>query len=195
MIKLENISYKDILKNISLEIEQGDYVAVVGKNGSGKSTLAKIIKGLIPVEGYKPSESIGLLFQNPENQMISSFVDEEIAFALENLQVPREEMEAKIDQALELVQIKELKTRATYNLSGGQKQKVAIAALIATELDVLILDESTSMIDPYSAGQILDLLDKLNKKGKTIIHITHNANEAKRAKRTIEIKGGELNEH
>ncbi len=212
-INVENVSFrygegKDILKNISLTIEEGDFVAVLGHNGSGKSTFAKLLnsvllpsEGRITVDGIDTSDeenltqirrTVGMVFQNPDNQIIATVVEEDVAFALENLGVPRDEMIKRVDDALDAVGMLSFKKHATTKLSGGQKQRVAIAGVIAMRPKVLVLDEPTAMLDPQGRDDVIKTVKRLNEQGITVIYITHYMDEAAQAKRVIVLNEGEV---
>lgn len=196
------------LKNLSFSIEKGSFVALVGMNGSGKSTLAKLLNGLfipssgeILVDGLSTSDEkntfeirkkVGMVFQNPDNQMVATIIEDDIAFGPENLGVPREELRKRVDDALEMVDMSEYKTRTASKLSGGQKQRIAIAGVLAMQPEILILDESTSMLDPIGREEIFKVVDKLHSKGITIISITHDMEEASRADRIIALRKGRV---
>ena len=213
VIEFQNVSFrynegKDILKNISLSVEKGDFVAVLGHNGSGKSTLAKHINAiLIPsegkvfVDGLDTSDdnnfaairrSAGMVFQNPDNQIIATVVEEDVAFALENLGVPREEMIKRVDESLNAVGMGEFKKHATTKLSGGQKQRIAIAGVIAMRPDIIVFDEPTAMLDPQGREDVVNTAKKLNEQGITVIYITHYMEEAAQAKRVVVLNDGEI---
>jgi len=186
------------LNGISLDIKAGSYCAVLGPNGSGKSTLAKIIDVLeTPDEGgvvvlgvvpddedkcYEIRENCSYVFQNPDNQIVGTVVEEDVAFGPENLGVPLPELRERVDAALKYTGLYDLKDREAATLSGGQKQKLAIAGALAMDPKILILDESTAMLDPVSRDEFLDLVERLNRdKGITVITITHDMNEAARS--------------
>ncbi|MDR1939442.1 MAG: energy-coupling factor transporter ATPase [Clostridiales bacterium] len=216
IIKLENVgfSYKDYdgrvieaLKNLSLEIEAGLFVAVLGRNGSGKSTFAKLLnallvptEGKVYVKGYDTTDpdglfdirkSVGMVFQNPDNQMVASIVEDDIAFGPENIGVPREEIKTRVDWALKTVGMEEYRNAAPFKMSGGQKQRVAIAGILAIKPDVVIFDESTSMLDPAGRNEVMAVIKRLVKEeGITVIFITHDMNEAVEADRIIVLDGG-----
>lgn len=214
-ITLENVSYtydeaaEPALKNVSLQIMPGEFVAVLGHNGSGKSTLAKLLNALyIPTEGIvtvcgmdtRKEENVlpirqraGMIFQNPDNQIVSSVVKEDVAFGLENMGVPTEEMLPRIEAALAAVHMNEFADKAPHMLSGGQKQRVAIAGVLAMEPDVIIADESTAMLDPSGRKEVLDTVRKLNRqKGITVVWITHFMEEAAQADRVVVVSDGQV---
>ncbi|GHU37724.1 energy-coupling factor transporter ATP-binding protein EcfA1 [Clostridia bacterium] len=197
------------LKNISLEFEEGTFTAVLGHNGSGKSTLAKLISvillptaGKITVDGIDASDearmfdirkNVGMVFQNPDNQIVASIVEEDVAFGPENLGVPPDEIRTRVDESLELVGMSEYKLHSPHKLSGGQKQRVAIAGILAMHPKVIILDEATAMLDPSGRREVMQTIMRLNKKlGMTVILITHYMNEAVDADRVIVLSGGEV---
>ena len=196
-----------VLKDVSLAIGSGEYVSIVGSNGSGKSTLARLANGLLlPVKGrvrvadmdtrseedlWNIRRKVGMVFQNPDNQIVATSVEDDIAFGLENIGVSRSEMKSKIDQAVKAVGLQGLERVQPHHLSGGQKQRLAIAGVLVLEPDVIIFDESTSMLDPVGRKTLLRLMQSLNDRGTTIIHITHSAEEAFLADRVIVMHQGE----
>ncbi len=211
-VKGVSFSYeKDVpvLKNLSLEIEEGKYIAIIGHNGSGKSTLAKLLNGLLlPSEGdvvveglsvlqnknlFEIRKRVGVVFQNPDNQLIASFVDDEVAFGLENIGLKREEMGDRIDFALSAVGMLDFKKSTPSRLSGGQKQRIAIAGVLALMPKVLVLDESTAMLDPRGRKEVLDVVKRLNKEQNiTVITITHYMEEAVFADEIVVLDKGEI---
>lgn len=217
IIEIENVtfSYKTDesvsvgVKNVSLSVNEGEFIVLLGHNGSGKSTLAKLVNGFltpdegkITVDGINSADesrvfdlrsTVGMVFQNPDNQMVASIIEDDIAFGCENLGVPPEEIRRRVDWALETVGMSDRKTGTPFKLSGGQKQRVAIAAILAMLPKVLILDESTSMLDPEGRKEVLDTVRALNKEhGMTVILITHYMDEAVSADRIGVMNGGEL---
>lgn len=199
----------DVIKDLSLSIEEGTFVALVGHNGSGKSTLAKLLNGLLlPTKGevrifgnstmdaskiYEVRKNVGMVFQNPDNQMIASIVEDDIAFGPENLGVEREEIIRRVDWALSKVGMLEHKKGTPFKMSGGQKQRLAIAGVLAIMPKVLVLDESTAMLDPQGRSEVLKVAHELNKEeGITVIHITHYMEEALGADRLIVMNDGEI---
>ena len=201
------------LKNINLEISRGEYIAVLGHNGSGKSTLAKLLNlilsptvGKIYIDGidvtsdkfteddvFAIRRKVGMVFQNPDNQIVATIVEEDVAFGPENLGLPRDEIRRRVDEALETVGMTEYSQHAPHKLSGGQKQRVAIAGIIAMKPEVIIFDESTAMLDPRGRREVVDVMEKLNREEKiTILNITHYMEEAARADRVIVINDGKL---
>lgn len=214
-VELDNVSftYEEglpyALKNVSLKVKRGEFVAVLGHNGSGKSTLARLIcglltadKGKVAVWGYDPSdrsqlgkvrEHAGVVFQNPDNQTVASIVEDDVAFGPENLGVPREEIGRRIEWALAAVGMEKFRHATPARLSGGQKQRIAVAGVLAVKPDVLILDESTAMLDPKGRREVIEVAARLNKEaGMTVILITHFMDEALLADRAIVMNRGEL---
>ena len=198
LIEVKNLCFsynetKDIIKNISFEINKGDYVTVIGHNGSGKSTLARLLVGLLEAKSgeikinnlllneenvYKIRDKIGIVFQNPDNQFIGSTVRDDIAFGLENHLVPSLEMDAIIDKYANKVGLSSLLDKEPSALSGGQKQRVAIAGVLAMNPEIIIFDEATSMLDPKGKKDIKDIIYKLHKEDSfTVISITHDIEE------------------
>jgi len=197
------------IKDVSLEINKGEFVVFLGHNGSGKSTFAKLLNGfLIPSEGkifidgidtsdenycYDIRSKVGMVFQNPDNQTVASIIEDDVAFGPENLGVPPEEIRKRVDWALSVVGMTEYKDRTPGKLSGGQKQRVAIAAILAMLPSVLILDESTAMLDPEGRDEVLGVIRKLNKEnGVTVILITHYMDEAIDADRIFVFADGSV---
>lgn len=197
------------LKGVDIKIEKGEFVIILGHNGSGKSTLAKLIngqhfptKGDITINGMNTKDSkkiwdirstCGMVFQNPDNQIITTVVEEEVAFGPENLGVPQEELRARVDKCLEIVGMTEYKKHSPALLSGGQKQRIAIAGILAMNPECIVLDEPTAMLDPSGRKDIMDTIKFLNKEhNKTIIHITHYMEEAIDADRIIVMNSGEV---
>ena len=199
----------EVLKGIDLKIKEGEFVAVLGHNGSGKSTLAKHINAiLLPTEGkvtvdgidtadderlFELRQRAGMVFQNPDNQIVSSVVEEDVAFALENLGVPYEEMRRRVDDALKAVGMYEYRLHSPSQLSGGQKQRVAIAGIIAMQPKCVILDEPTAMLDPQGRREVLATIKRMNREeGITIVLITHYMDEAAQCDRVVVIDKGSL---
>ncbi|WP_338471116.1 energy-coupling factor transporter ATPase [Niallia sp. XMNu-256] len=196
------------LSDVSLTINKGEWVAIVGQNGSGKSTLARMLVGLFTPESGKiiiggqelnddskwdVRRRIGMVFQNPDNQFIGTSVQDDVAFSLENLNLPYEEMKTRVNQAIDMVGLSSYKLHDPSHLSGGQKQRVAIAGVLALNPDVLVLDEAFVMLDPRSRRELLQILQDLNQKHKiTILSITHDMNEAASADRILIMKKGKL---
>ncbi len=200
---------KEVLKGLNIDIKKGEFVAVLGHNGSGKSTFAKHLNGiLLPCSGkvyvagidtsddehlFELRQHAGMVFQNPDNQIVSSIVEEDVAFALENLGVPYEEMRQRVDDALKAVQMYEYRKHSPSQLSGGQKQRVAIAGIIAMRPDCIILDEPTAMLDPQGRKEVLKTIRRLNKEnGITIVLITHYMDEAAKSDRVIVMDSGKV---
>ncbi len=196
------------LNGVSLEIERGSFVAVLGHNGSGKSTLAKHMNavllpagGTVWVDGMDTCDEqylleirrrVGMVFQNPDNQIVANVVEEDVAFGPENLGVPTEEIRRRVDAALKAVGMEEFVLQAPHHLSGGQKQRIAIAGIIAMEPACIVLDESTAMLDPSGRREVLDTVRRLNReKGITVVLITHHMDEAAMADRIIVMDGGQ----
>lgn len=200
---------EDVLKGIDLNIGRGEFVAVLGHNGCGKSTLAKHINAiLLPTEGTVTVDGIdtkddsrlfdlrqraGMVFQNPDNQIVSSIVEEDVAFALENLGVPYEEMRKRVDDALKAVDMYEYRMHSPSQLSGGQKQRVAIAGIIAMQPKCIILDEPTAMLDPHGRKEVMATIKRMNREqGVTIVLITHYMDEAAQAERVVVMDKGRV---
>ena len=219
IIKTENLHFEytndetggklSVLGGIDMEINRGEFLAVLGHNGSGKSTLAKHFNAiLVPtsgkvwIEGYDTSDEsvtfdirrrVGMVFQNPDNQMVANIVEEDVAFAPENLGVPPEEIRRRVDSALEAVGMSAFKKHAPHMLSGGQKQRIAIAGVLAMQPDIIVLDEPTAMLDPSGRREILDAVKKLNREqGMTVVLITHYMDEAVQADRVVVIDNGRI---
>lgn len=213
IIEINDVSFRyddetaDVLHKVSLNIKKGEFLCVLGHNGCGKSTLAKLINALIlPTEGtvlvkgmdtkieenlIKIRSTAGMVFQNPDNQMVATIVEEDVAFGPENLGVPQEELRSRVDNALKEVNMLQFKDSAPHRLSGGQKQRIAIAGVIAMEPEVIIMDESTSMLDPKGRREVLETVHRLNKeKGITVVFITHFMEETVNADRIIVMGDG-----
>jgi energy-coupling factor transport system ATP-binding protein len=193
------------LSEISFELRPGEYVGVVGPNGGGKSTLVRLLNGLlrpdsgsVRVLGHDPAtepfevrKHLGVLFQNPENGLVAPFVEDDVAFGLENLGVPREEMRERVAQAIRAVGLEGYERREPHTLSGGEKQRVALAGLLAVEPEILVLDEPTSMLDAAGRREVLEHLEVLRSR-KTVLHVTHHLEELLNADRVLVLNGGEL---
>lgn len=215
MIEIKNLVYsyeeavKSAVDDVSLSIEKGEFIAVLGHNGSGKSTLAKCLNGLfrptsgdVIVDGMNTKEDediwkirarAGMVFQNPDNQIVATVVEEDVAFGAENLAVEQSELRRRVDDALAAVEMTEFKDDQPHKLSGGQKQRVAIAGILAMNPDYIILDEPTAMLDPVGRQEVMNTILRLNKEeGKTIILITHFMNEAVQADRVAVMEEGKL---
>ena len=215
-VKFENVNFsyredgRDLaLRGVNLSIEEGQFVAVLGRNGSGKSTLAKRVNVLLtPLSGkvtvfgmdtsdekmtFEIRKNAGMVFQNPDNQTVASIVEDDVAFGPENIGVPREEIGKRIEFALDAVGMQEFRQSTPTRLSGGQKQRVAIAGVLAIMPKIMILDESTAMLDPKGRREVMDVIKKLNKeRGMTVILITHFMDEALQADRAVVMHRGEI---
>lgn len=217
IVRVENLVYryddeiitKNAVDGVSFDIETGEFVVIIGHNGSGKSTLAKHFNGIFyPTEGdvyingmntrddsliWKIRQNAGMVFQNPDNQIVATIVEEDVAFGPENLGVDKDTIRKRVDEALRLVNMTEFAKKQPHNLSGGQKQRVAIAGIIAMRPDCIIFDEPTAMLDPSGRKEVIDTILKLNKEeGKTVIHITHFMDEATNADRVIVMDEGKI---
>ena len=219
MIKMENVKYEYksmgegnqlmAIDNINIAVKKGEHLVILGHNGSGKSTLAKLMNGLLlPTEGnvyvnnmntkdedkvWDIRETAGMVFQNPDNQMVATIVEEDVAFGPENQGIPPLEIRERVDEALRIVEMTEYKKHAPHLLSGGQKQRVAIAGILAMKPDCIILDEPTAMLDPIGRLEIINTIKRLNKvEKKTIIHITHYMDEAVEADRVLVMEQGQI---
>ncbi len=198
-----------VLKNVDFSVKKGEFVAVLGHNGSGKSTLAKHFNaillpqgGVCTVIGIDTREEdklleirshVGMVFQNPDNQIVATVVEEDVAFALENLGVPPDEIRKRVDESLELVDMYDLRLHAPHQLSGGQKQRVAIAGIIAMRPDCIVLDEPTAMLDPRGRREVMATIKALNKYfGVTVVLITHFMDEAASCGRVVVMNSGEI---
>lgn len=196
------------IAGLDLDIERGSFVAVVGRNGSGKSTLAKNLNalllpsgGAVCVEGMYTSDAgciwdirktVGMVFQNPDNQLVSSVVEDDVAFGPENLGVEPSEIRRRVDDALRAVSMYEHRKKGPHLLSGGQKQRVAIAGVLAMEPDCIVFDEPTAMLDPSGRREIMDIIETLHGQGKTVVLITHFMEEAVKADRVLVMHRGKL---
>ena len=214
-LRLEDVSYRyepdarPAVSHVTLEVERGSFVAVLGHNGSGKSTLAKLMNALfLPTEGrvlvcgmdtlteekvWNIRRHAGMVFQNPDNQIVANVVREDVAFGLENLGVPQDEMVRRVEAALSAVRMSEFAETAPHMLSGGQKQRVAIAGALAMEPELIIMDEATAMLDPSGRAEVLATVRKLNReKGMTVVWITHFMEEAAVADRLVVMNDGSV---
>ncbi|MGN0711748.1 MAG: energy-coupling factor transporter ATPase [Anaerovoracaceae bacterium] len=217
IIKIENLNFRYIkegreelveaIKGLNLNLERGSFTAILGRNGSGKSTLAKNINALlIPTEGritvngfdtrdeahlWDIRQSAGMVFQNPDNQLVSSIVEDDVAFGPENLGIEPQEIRERVDGALKAVGMYEHRKKAPHMLSGGQKQRIAIAGVAAMTPDCIIFDEPTAMLDPKGRKEVMDIIKKLHKNGITIILITHFMEEAAEAEHVVIMDKGE----
>ena len=194
------------VNGVSMDVKKGEFVAVLGANGCGKSTLAKHFnaillpeKGTVLVEDidtrteeklYDIRQKVGMVFQNPDNQIVATVVEEDVAFAPENLGVPPAEIRTRVDEAMKMAGIYEKRHAAPHKLSGGQKQRVAIAGVLAMRPDCIVLDEATAMLDPKGRRQVMETIDKLRAAGGTIVSITHYMEEAARADRVLVMNAG-----
>ena len=210
-VSCERVSYsypgseRPALSEVSLELRRGEYVGVVGPNGGGKSTLVRLLNGLLrpgsgrvlvsgrdpATEPFEVRKHLGVLFQNPENGLVAPFVEDDIAFGLENLGVPREEMQSRVAGAIRAVGLAGYERREPDTLSGGEKQRVALAGLLAVEPGILVLDEPTSMLDAAGRREVLEHLHALRSE-KTVLHVTHHLEELLDADRILVLNGGEL---
>lgn len=217
IIEVKNVTYEytdeektfAAVKNLSLNIERGSFTVILGHNGSGKSTLAKMLNGLNkPTSGdvfadgintkceeteIEVKRKVGMVFQNPDNQIIASIVEEDVAFGPENLGIPPKEIEKRVEDALKAVDMWEFRKSTPHHLSGGQKQRIAIAGIIAMQPECLVLDEPTAMLDPKGRAEIISTLHRLNRdKGITVVLITHYMEEAENADRVIVMNDGKI---
>ncbi len=214
IIQVENARYrygeekKMAVDGVTLSVEKGEFVAVLGHNGSGKSTLAKLINALfLPTEGrvlvagldtagkdnaWAVRRHCGMVFQNPDNQLVATVVEEDVAFGLENIGVPSDEIRRRVDEALDMVGMLSYARHAPHMLSGGQKQRVAIAGVLAMRPDVIVFDEATAMLDPSGRRDVMAIAQKLNLEGITVVWITHFMREASLAGRVIVMDKGEI---
>ena len=215
IIELENLTFRyqknderPALEDVSLKVYPGEWIAIIGHNGSGKSTLAKTINGLLAPESgkvqvgeYQLTEEhlwsirrmVGMVFQNPDNQLVGATVEDDVAFGLENQGIPREEMVIRVQEALKQVRMNEFATREPARLSGGQKQRVAIAGVVALRPDIIILDEATSMLDPEGRAEVIATIKKIKEENNlTVLSITHDIDEAANANRILVMRQGKL---
>lgn len=213
LLELKQVSFSYgqelVLKELDMSIESGDFVAIIGANGSGKSTLAKLFNVLLqPTSGkvliagldtgkeenmWEIRKKVGMVFQNPDNQLVATLVEDDVAFGLENLGLPTAEIKMRVKQSLKIVGMDGFEHHAPHRLSGGQKQRVAIAGIIAMEPDCIVLDEPTAMLDPKGRKEVLETINYLNKEKKiTIIYITHFMEEIMEAKQVFILQEGEI---
>lgn len=217
LIKMENVKYRykrnlqvtSAIDGINVKIDKGEFISIIGRNGSGKSTFAKLLNAiLIPTEGdvyikgikttdenhlWEIRKSVGMVFQNPDNQIVATTVEEDVAFGPENLGIPSGEIRRRVDEALKLVGMYDYRQHAPHLLSGGQKQRVAIAGVLAMQPRCLVLDEPTAMLDPRGRREVMDTVRRLNREeGITVIFITHFMEEAVYADRVIVLGDGEI---
>lgn len=197
------------LDHVTLDIKKGEFIVIIGHNGSGKSTLAKHINALLKPAGgtvwikgmntldpnkvWEIRQTAGMVFQNPDNQLVATVVEEDVAFGPENLAVPSAQIRQRVDEALEKVRMSQFAKSAPHYLSGGQKQRVAIAGIIAMKPEIIVLDEPTAMLDPSGRREVIDTIHYLNKnEGITVVHITHYMEEAVDADRVIVMEEGKV---
>lgn len=215
VINVNNLVYKyegsdkNAIDNVSINIKKGEFVVIIGHNGSGKSTLAKHFNGIfLPTDGdvivngfntkdedkiWDIRQSAGMVFQNPDNQIVATLVEDDVAFGPENLGIEKKEIRRRVDDALKIVRMSDFAKKAPYNLSGGQKQRVAIAGIIAMSPDCIIFDEPTAMLDPRGRKEVIETITRLNKEeGKTVVHITHFMDETIDADRVIVMQKGKI---
>ncbi|MBE7042622.1 MAG: energy-coupling factor transporter ATPase [Ruminococcaceae bacterium] len=217
MIEVKNVSFSynqedkttEVLKNMSLTVNQGEFLVILGRNGSGKSTLAKLLNavlvpdsGTVTVMGMDTKDEqhlfdiracVGMVFQNPDNQIVASVVEEDVAFAPENLGVPSGEIKKRVEESLKAVGMSHYRKHAPHLLSGGQKQRVAIAGVLAMNPECIVLDEPTAMLDPIGRLDVLKTVQKLNREeGMTVVLITHHMEEAVEADRVVVVHHGEI---
>lgn len=218
IIELQNVTFEypsgdnrqiKALKNLSLTVEEGEYIALIGPNGSGKSTLARHLNaillptgGVVAVDGFITTQEehrweirrrVGMVFQNPDNQIVATTVEEDVAFGLENLGMETSLMAQRVTEALEMVGLQSLRSHAPHLLSGGQKQRLAIAGIIAMRPRCLVLDEPTAMLDPRGRREVLETIKRMNhQEGITVVHITHFMEEALEADRVIVMDRGQI---
>lgn len=217
LIRVEDVSFAyqvnqdqhiTVLQNVSLEVFPGEYVAIIGHNGSGKSTLSKHLNGILtPREGnvvvggvntrdkqriHEVRSRVGMVFQHPDNQIVATIVEDDVAFGLENIGVSAEEMKERIDFALDAVGMSAFRHRPPHHLSGGQKQRIAIAGILAMKPQCIVLDEATSMLDSYGRQDILAVVRKLHKEGMTIVTVTHHMSEVAEADRVVVMEAGRI---
>lgn len=215
ILEIQNLTYKYEedsdklnLSGVSFDVNEGEWISIIGRNGSGKSTTARLIDGLMPalsgtikVDGEVLTEAnvwdirrkIGMVFQNPDNQFVGATVEDDIAFGMENQQIERDEMIKRVDDVLELVNMSDFKDREPASLSGGQKQRVAIAGVIALRPKIIILDEATSMLDPNGRNKLMNVVREIKDEyGLTVLSITHDLDEAVNSDRIVVMKDGEV---
>ncbi|MBR2511958.1 MAG: energy-coupling factor transporter ATPase [Firmicutes bacterium] len=218
IIRINDVTYEYVkeeeqarvraLDGVSLDVEKGSFISITGKNGSGKSTLAKNINGLlvptmgsITVKGLDTREdeniwdirhTVGMVFQNPDNQIVSSIVEDDVAFGPENMGVPTEEIRGRVDEALKAVGMYDHRAKAPHLLSGGQKQRIAIAGVVAMKPECIVFDEPTALLDPKGRKDVMEIIHSLHKEGITVLLITHFMEEAIQADRMIVMDGGKI---
>lgn len=214
MIRFDHVTFQydkaisPALSDIDLEIKEGEFVAVVGHNGSGKSTLAKHVNGLLlPTAGtvtvcgmntsnedeiLKIRQKVGMAFQNPDNQLVTTVVEEDVAFGPENLGIHPDEIRVRVDEALASVGMTDFATSAVHHLSGGQKQRIAIAGILALKPQILVLDEASAMLDPSGRAELLETVQKLHREGMTVLMVTQYMEETTGCDRIVVMKGGKV---
>ena len=218
IIRINDVTYEYVkeeeqtrvraLDGVTLDVEKGSFISITGKNGSGKSTLAKNINGLlvptmgsITVKGLDTREdeniwdirhTVGMVFQNPDNQIVSSIVEDDVAFGPENMGVPTEEIRGRVDEALKAVGMYDHRAKAPHLLSGGQKQRIAIAGVVAMKPECIVFDEPTALLDPKGRKDVMEIIHSLHKEGITVLLITHFMEEAIQADRMIVMDGGKI---
>lgn len=214
MIRFDHVTFQyekalsPALSDIDLEIQQGDFVAIVGHNGSGKSTLAKHVNGLLlPTQGtvsvcgmttaneadiLKIRQKVGMAFQNPDNQLVTTVVEEDVAFGPENLGIRPEEIRIRVDEALASVGMTDFASAAVHHLSGGQKQRIAIAGILALKPQILVLDEASAMLDPSGRAELLKTVESLHREGMTVLMVTQYMEETIGCDRVVVMKGGRI---
>ena len=207
LLQAKNVSfsydkYHKAVNGVSLSVEEGEFIAIIGHNGSGKSTLAKLFNGEVLVDGFSVLDKkhtfeirkrVGVVFQNPDNQIVASIVEDDVAFGPENLGVPANEIGERIDFALSSVGMQKFRHSSPMRLSGGQKQRIAIAGVLALKPKILVLDESTAMLDPIGRKEVLEVVKKLNKEQKvTVINITHYMDEVVDADKVYVLNHGQI---
>ena len=218
MIRIENLTFeymhgeedgnRAVLSNLNLDIEKGSFTAILGRNGSGKSTLAKNMNGLVLPSGgtvyvkswstsdaepiWDVRQAAGMVFQNPDNQLVSSIVEDDVAFGPENLGIDPIEIRTRVDKSLQAVNMGRFRKKAPHMLSGGQKQRIAIAGVVAMKPECIIFDEATAMLDPKGREEIMEIVKELHDEGITVICITHFMDEAVKADRIIVLEEGRI---
>ena len=214
MIRFDNVTFQyekaftPALSNINLEIQEGEFVAIVGHNGSGKSTLAKHVNGLLlPTQGtvtvcdmvtsdedkiLQIRQKVGMAFQNPDNQLVTTIVEEDVAFGPENLGILPDEIRTRVDEALASVGMTEFASSAVHHLSGGQKQRIAIAGILALKPQILVLDEASAMLDPSGRAELLKTVESLHRDGMTILMVTQYMEETTGCDRVVVMNGGRI---
>lgn len=217
IIRVENVSFSykvnqdqqiPVLQNVSLDVFPGEYLAIIGHNGSGKSTLSKHLNGILtPKTGdvyvneintrdreriYEVRSQVGMVFQHPDNQIVATIVEDDVAFGLENIGIAATEMRERIDASLEAVGMSAFRHRPPHHLSGGQKQRIAIAGILAMRPQCIVLDEATSMLDSYGRQDILSVIRKLHREGMTIVTVTHHMSEVAEADRVLVMEAGQI---